>query len=97
MLLTLIALYTGVFLSALDATIVTSIYATIASDLNELSRISWIATGYLVSCAAFQPLYGRLSDIFGRKAMLLVSSACFGVGCTLCGLSYSLMPLIVGQ
>lgn len=97
MLLTLIALYTGVFLSALDATIVTSIYATIASDLNELSRISWIATGYLVSCAAFQPLYGRLSDIFGRKAMLLVSSACFGVGCTLCGLSYSLMPLIVGR
>ncbi|KAG5357193.1 Vacuolar membrane amino acid uptake transporter fnx2 [Yarrowia sp. C11] len=97
MILTLIALYTGVFLSALDATIVTSIYATIASDLNELSRISWIATGYLVSCAAFQPLYGRLSDIFGRKAMLLVSSACFGVGCTLCGLSYSLMPLIVGR
>lgn len=97
MLLTLIALYTGVFLSALDATIVTSIYATIASDLNELSRISWIATGYLVSCAAFQPLYGRLSDIFGRKSMLLLSSACFGIGCTICGLSYSLMPLIVGR
>lgn len=97
MLITLIALYTGVFLSALDATIVTSIYATIASDLNELSRISWIATGYLVSCAAFQPLYGRLSDIFGRKAMLLVSSGCFGVGCTICGVSYSLMPLIVGR
>ncbi|KAG5366114.1 Vacuolar membrane amino acid uptake transporter fnx2 [Yarrowia sp. B02] len=97
MLVTLIALYTGVFLSALDATIVTSIYATIASDLNELSRISWIATGYLVSCAAFQPLYGRLSDIFGRKAMLLVSSACFGIGCTICGVSYSLMPLIAGR
>lgn len=68
------SLYVGVFLSALDGTIVATLLSRIASDFNELQSVSWIATGYLISQAAVQPLYGKLSDIFGRKPLLLIAN-----------------------
>lgn len=80
-----IALFLGSFLSALDTTIVSTLLPTIASDLDASSQMSWIATSYLLSCSAFQPLYGKLSDIFGRKILLVWSNLVFAIGCALCG------------
>ncbi|SCV00515.1 LAMI_0G05556g1_1 [Lachancea mirantina] len=79
------ALFTGSFLSAMDMTLVATLMPTIASELDASSQMSWIATSYLLSCSAFQPLYGKLSDIFGRKAMLVWSNLVFAFGCFCCG------------
>ncbi|KAA8902059.1 hypothetical protein TRICI_005947 [Trichomonascus ciferrii] len=90
-------MYFGVFLGALDGTVVTALLSHIASDLHELSRVSWIATGYLVACAAFQPLYGKISDIFGRKEVLIFCNVMFAIGCLICGVSYNLEWLVAGR
>lgn len=83
--ITVLALLMGSFLSALDTTIVATLLPTIASDLDASSQMSWIATSYLLSCSAFQPLYGKLSDIFGRKILLILSNLTFALGCAICG------------
>ncbi|TVY78521.1 Vacuolar membrane amino acid uptake transporter fnx2 [Lachnellula suecica] len=80
----------GILLSAADQTLVVTSYARMGSDLNALNNTSWIAT-------AFQPLYGKLSDIFGRKAALLFAYAVFGVGCLLCGLARTLPELVAAR
>lgn len=70
-------LFMASYLAALDTTVVTTLLTVIASDLNAVSNISWIATAYLLSCSAFQPLFGKLSDIFGRKILLVICSIFF--------------------
>ncbi|EDR06887.1 member of the major facilitator superfamily [Laccaria bicolor S238N-H82] len=85
----------GIFLCAMDGTIVVSSAAAIGSELNELQNTSWIATAYLLTLTSFQPLYGKLSDIFGRKSCLLFSYSIFSIGCLLCGLSRNMNELIM--
>lgn len=91
------SLFFGVFLAALDGTVVTALLSHIASDLNELGRISWIASAYLAASTAVQPLYGKLSDIFGRKNLLLFCNITFGFGCLLCGVADDLWTLVLGR
>ncbi|GME86734.1 unnamed protein product [Ambrosiozyma monospora] len=64
-------IFSLVFLAALDATILSTLLTTVSSELNAIPYISWIASAYLLSCSIIQPL-GKLSDIFGRKPMLLM-------------------------
>ncbi|KAK2749921.1 hypothetical protein FQN57_005338 [Myotisia sp. PD_48] len=87
----------GVFLSAADQTIIVATYGKIGSDLNALNLTSWVATSYFLSLTSFQPLYGRLSDIFGRKSCLLFGYAVFGIGCVLCGLARNMSELIAAR
>lgn len=87
----------GVVLVAADQTIIVSSYGKIGSDLNALSLTSWIATAYFLTLTAFQPLYGKLSDIFGRKQCLLFAYVVFGLGCLLCGLARNMTQLIVAR
>lgn len=82
-----LSMYLGIFLAAADGTLVSTIMAHIASEFNALPKISWVATAYLLSSATFQPLYGKVSDIFGRKPLLLMNNIVFLVGCLMCGLS----------
>lgn len=89
----LAAMYCGTFLNAADATIVSTLLSVIASDLNQIQNMSWIATAYLLSSATFQPIYGKLSDIFGRKPILLMCAALFGIGC--CISSFQSFPMVV--
>lgn len=87
----------GVFLSAADQTIIVSSYGQIGSDLNALNLTSWIATAYFLTLTSFQPLYGKLSDIFGRKACLLFGYTIFGLGCLGCGLARDIKELIAAR
>ncbi|KAF3252100.1 hypothetical protein TWF192_004553 [Orbilia oligospora] len=91
------SLLVGVFLAAMDNLIVASVYGKIGSDLNQLSKMSWIASAYLLTTTCFQPLYGKLSDIFGRKACLLFAYITFAIGSAWCGLARSMDELIVAR
>ena len=91
------ALAIGVFLSAADQTIIVSSYGKIGSDLDALSETSWIATAYFLSLTSAQPLYGKLSDIFGRKPCLLFAYLVFGLGCLFCGLAQDINQLIAAR
>lgn len=72
-------------------------YGQIGSDLQALNLTSWIATSYFLTLTSFQPLYGKLSDIFGRKACLLFAYAIFGTGCLFCGLARNINDLIAAR
>ncbi|KAI1614453.1 major facilitator superfamily domain-containing protein [Exophiala viscosa] len=87
----------GVFLAAADQTIIVSSYGRIGSDLDALNLTSWIATSYFLTLTSFQPLYGKLSDIFGRKPCLLFAYTIFGLGCLFCGLARNINELIAAR
>ncbi|KAK7544346.1 membrane transporter [Phyllosticta citribraziliensis] len=91
------AVAVGIFLSAADQTIIVSSYGRIGSDLGALNNTSWIATAYFLTLTSFQPLYGKLSDIFGRKSCLLFAYIIFGIGCLWCGLARSLNELVIAR
>ncbi|KAH8638329.1 Structural maintenance of chromosomes protein 1 [Alternaria alternata] len=86
-----------VFLSSADQTLVITTYGTIGTDLHALSSTSWIATGYFLTLSAFQPLYGKLSDIFGRKQCLLSAYLIFGIGSVGCGLARNIGELVAAR
>ncbi|PVU99395.1 hypothetical protein BB559_000754 [Furculomyces boomerangus] len=87
----------SLFLATLDNTIVSTALPTIANKFNALSSISWIVTSNLLTSTAFQPLYGKLSDIFGRKQALLFTIALFGTGSLISGLAKSITTLIISR
>ncbi len=83
----------GMFLAALDQTIVATAIRTIADDLDGLSLQAWATTAYLITATISTPLYGKLSDIFGRKPLFLTAISIFIVGsiaCTFAGSMYEL-------
>ncbi|RUP04397.1 major facilitator superfamily domain-containing protein [Jimgerdemannia flammicorona] len=85
----------SVFLSALDQTIVSTALPRIASDFNALDQIGWVGTGYMLTSTAFQPLYGKFSDIFGRKVTFLFAIIVFEIGSILCGVAQNMIMLII--
>ncbi|KAL5498760.1 hypothetical protein ACEPAH_2115 [Sanghuangporus vaninii] len=93
----IIPLGLGVLLAAMDQTIVASSFASIGSELHQLQSTAWVATGYMLTLTSFQPLYGKLSDIFGRKPCLLFAFLVFGIGCLLCGLARTMSELIAAR
>lgn len=97
LLLIMGAMWIGTFLAALDGTIVATILSTVGSEFQVSKTVGWLGTSYLLTQTAFQPLYGRLSDIFGRKAATLFASSVFLLGSLLCGLSRSFTQLCVAR
>ncbi|TFK32425.1 MFS general substrate transporter [Crucibulum laeve] len=81
--------------STLDSVVVATAIPTISAAFNAGSVVSWVPSGYLLTSTSFQPLYGRLSDIFGRKAALCVAMGVFMVGNLLAGFSKTIVQLIV--
>ncbi|KAL0581982.1 hypothetical protein V5O48_000040 [Marasmius crinis-equi] len=74
----LAGLWSAVFLGALDGTVVATLLAPIGSDFKKSNQASYIGTSYLLSVCCFTPLYGRLSDILGRKGAMLLALTLFG-------------------
>jgi EmrB/QacA subfamily drug resistance transporter len=89
----LAGLMSGMFLAALDQTIVTTAIRTIADDLNGLSLQAWATTAYLITSTIATPLYGKLSDIYGRRPFFLAAISIFVLGSTLSGLSQTMYQL----
>jgi EmrB/QacA subfamily drug resistance transporter len=84
----------GMFLAALDQTIVGTALPTIVNSLHGLNHISWVVTAYLLTSTISTPLYGKLSDQFGRKGLFQLAIVIFLVGSVLSGLSQSMAELI---
>jgi EmrB/QacA subfamily drug resistance transporter len=83
----------AMFLASLDQMIVSTAIRTIGDDLNGLSVQAWVTTGFLITSTITTPLYGKLSDIYGRKPLFLFAIATFIIGSALCGLSTSMYML----
>ncbi|PQE17482.1 multidrug resistance fnx1 protein [Rutstroemia sp. NJR-2017a WRK4] len=91
------ALSLSLFLSALDNTIITTAVPTIVSHFNAPVGYIWVGSAYLLGNAAFVPVWGKVSDIFGRKHTLLVAVSIFLIGSLLCAVSQSMGMLIVAR
>jgi EmrB/QacA subfamily drug resistance transporter len=89
----LVGLMMGMFLAALDQTIVASAIRTIADDLKGLDEQAWATTAYLITATIVTPLYGKLSDIYGRKPFFIAAISIFVVGSALCTLSQNMLQL----
>ncbi|WP_329454507.1 MDR family MFS transporter [Streptomyces sp. NBC_01497] len=83
----------GMFLAALDQTIVSTAIKTIGNDLDNLSAQAWVTTAFLITSTIAAPLFGKLSDIYGRKRLFMLAILIFVVGSALCGLSQSMYEL----
>ncbi|KAF7927489.1 uncharacterized protein EAE98_005871 [Botrytis deweyae] len=97
LVVTLGAIWVGVFLGALDSTVIATLSASISTSFNSLSLLSWLASAYLIANAACQPLSGRLTDIFSRRTGLIVSNVLFAVGNLICGLAKNEWVMIFGR
>ncbi len=94
--LTLIGILLAMFLGALDQTIVSTALPKIVEDLQGLSRYAWVATTYLLASTVLVPVYGKLSDMYSKKAIELVAVSLFLLGSFLCGLAgeFGNLPLL---
>jgi len=88
------ALMLTMLLAALDQTIVSTALPKIASDLHGLSKLSWVATSYLITSAIVTPIFGKLGDLYGRKKLFQTTIVIFLIGSALCGLSHSMNQLV---
>ncbi|WP_051639843.1 MDR family MFS transporter [Cellulomonas sp. URHE0023] len=83
----------GMFMAALDQTIVATSIRTIGDDLNGLSLQAWVTTAYLLTATISTPLYGKLSDVYGRKPLYMIAISLFVLGSLLSGTANSMYEL----
>ncbi len=83
-----------IFMAAIDQTVVIPAVPAIAADLHGFGHLAWIVSAYLLTSTAATPIYGKLSDIYGRRALLLPAIAVFVAASMLCGAAQSLWQLI---
>ena len=87
----------GMILAGLDQTIVATALPTIARELHGIQHMSWVVSGYLLTSTAATPIYGKLSDLYGRKVMLQVAIGIFLVASTLCAIAGTMTELILAR
>jgi EmrB/QacA subfamily drug resistance transporter len=90
----LIGLMTGMLLAALDQTIVSTALKNIVEDFNGLNHYTWVVTAYLLTSTASTPLYGKISDIYGRRIVFQFAIVTFLIGSLLAGASQNMVQLI---
>lgn len=93
----LLSLLLTMFLAALDQTIVATALPTIGRQFNDVSSLSWVITSYLLAGTAVAPVFGTLSDIYGRRVMIIVSLTLFTAGSILCAVAPNMTVLIVAR
>ncbi|MBI2085616.1 MAG: MFS transporter [Candidatus Aenigmarchaeota archaeon] len=93
--LIMFSVLSGLFLAALDQTIVSTALPKIAASLGGVDILSWVVSAYLLSSTATVIIYGKLSDIYGRKKLFILGILIFLAGSVLCGLSNSIIYLII--
>lgn len=93
----LVGLMLALFLSALDQTIVATALATIGRAYGDVEALAWVVTAYLLAATAVTPLYGKLSDIHGRRPVILAGIAIFVTGSVACALAPTMPALIAAR
>jgi EmrB/QacA subfamily drug resistance transporter len=93
----LISLMLTMFLAALDQTIVATALPTIGRQFRDVSSLSWVITAYLLASTAVAPVFGTLSDIYGRKATIITAMSLFIVGSILCAVAPNMPVLILAR
>lgn len=96
-LIVMVGLMSGLFLAALDQSIVGVALPTIVSDLGGLDHLSWVVTAYLLTSTASTPLWGKISDLYGRRPMFQIAIVVFLAGSLAAGLSGSMSALIAAR
>lgn len=96
-IITMIAVMCGMFLVALDQTIIATALTKIVEEFNDFSGLSWIVTAYLLTSTVTVPIAGKLSDIFGRRLMLLIGVAIFTLTSLFSGSAENMMQLILAR
>lgn len=94
---TLGSIWIGVFLAALDGTVVATLSGPISNSFDSLTALSWIASSFFIANAALQPLSGKLTDIFSRRYGLVFSNIFFAIGTLICGLAKTESLLLFGR
>jgi EmrB/QacA subfamily drug resistance transporter len=92
-----IGLMLAMFLAALNQTIVATAMPTIGREFADFENLSWIVTAYLLTSTAVAPLYGKLSDVHGRRTMMLAGIGIFVVGSLICALAPNMLTMILGR
>ncbi len=92
-----IGLMLTMFLGALEQTIVATALPTIGRAFNDVENLSWVVTAYLLTATATTPLYGKLSDIYGRRAVMLTGIGIFIMGSIVCAMAPNMWVLILGR
>ncbi|HLJ20093.1 MAG TPA: MDR family MFS transporter [Stellaceae bacterium] len=85
----------GMFLAALDQTIITTALPTMAAELGGVEHLSWVVSVYLLTTTVSTPIYGKLSDLYGRRPLLLIAIGIFLLGSALAALAQT-MPQLIG-
>src|ERR1700730_11273508 len=93
----LMSLMLTMFLAALDQTIVATALPTIGRQFGDVSSLSWIITAYLLASTAVAPVFGTLSDIYGRRATIITALSLFVMGSILCALAPNMPVLILAR
>lgn len=91
----LVGVLLGLFLEALDQTIVATALPAIVREFQGIDLLGWVSTGYLLASTALVPIYGKLSDVLGRRTIVIWGIVVFLLGSTLCGLSSSMLQLVI--
>ncbi|HET7035830.1 MAG TPA: MDR family MFS transporter, partial [Thermomicrobiaceae bacterium] len=94
-LVVLVGLMAGMLLAALDQSIVSTALPRIVSDLGGLDKLSWVITAYLLTSTAATPLWGKISDLYGRRLIFQIAIGVFLIGSALSGLSQNMPELIL--
>ena len=93
----LVSLMLTMFLAALDQTIVATALPTIGRQFHDVTNLSWVITAYLLASTAVAPVFGTLSDIYGRRAMIITALSLFIAGSVLCALAPNMPTLIIAR
>ena len=91
------AVFVATFMTAIEGTIVTTAMPTIVGSLKGIEIMNWVFSIYLLTNAMLTPVYGKLADMIGRKPVFLFGTAIFMIGSALCGMSYSMVHLIIAR
>jgi MFS family permease len=94
-LMILFGVLLGLFLAALDQTIVATALPAIVAEFQGIDLLSWVSTGYLLASTTMVPIYGKLSDLYGRRAVLLFGIVVFLAASSLCGIAGNMIQLII--
>ncbi len=87
----------GMFLGAIDQTIVATALPAMAGELHGMEYMAWVVSAYLLTSTASTPIYGKLSDLYGRRPLFIAAIAIFFIGSVVCGAAQNMSELIAGR